>query len=346
MRNGPSVFASIYLTLEAGANCHLPPCFVSSSSPYDVYETTNESNHPRLSVPLSRHRSTFLIAFHRPFLKTSLDPLRRPQKLQSSPPSWHLPPRMLGRPVRRRRHPTSSCFSSATRLSVSTRARHLAGHQTLYPPYPIHRRESSSSLGPSVFLPSPLILYLSVGLRPLPLHITPSCDSSLLHSTSLHSLADAADARPIAPGKSSLLLRFTDDDFLTEDETSATIGVDFKVKTLEVDGKRYKLSIWDTAGQERFRTLTSSYYRGAQGVILGEQGTALLVTSSVAVAVIVGFPNNSKLCCTEQMGYMTVTFPTTPLFRVSSILPLSRSYLERLLHFSLSPRRGDLTVWT
>ncbi|RSH90484.1 hypothetical protein EHS25_001089 [Saitozyma podzolica] len=69
-------------------------------------------------------------------------------------------------------------------------------------------------------------------------------------------------------GKSSLLLRFTDDDFLTEDETSATIGVDFKVKTLEVDGKRYKLSIWDTAGQERFRTLTSSYYRGAQGVIL------------------------------------------------------------------------------
>jgi Ras-related protein Rab-18 len=45
--------------------------------------------------------------------------------------------------------------------------------------------------------------------------------------------------------------------------------VDFKVKTLEVDGVRYKLSIWDTAGQERFRTLTSSYYRGAQGVILG-----------------------------------------------------------------------------
>ncbi|CAO3660204.1 unnamed protein product [Umbelopsis ramanniana] len=37
---------------------------------------------------------------------------------------------------------------------------------------------------------------------------------------------------------------------------------------MEVDGKRYKLTIWDTAGQERFRTLTSSYYRGAQGVIL------------------------------------------------------------------------------
>ncbi|KAK1926692.1 putative ras-related protein rab-18 [Papiliotrema laurentii] len=69
-------------------------------------------------------------------------------------------------------------------------------------------------------------------------------------------------------GKSSLLLRFTDDDFLSEEETTATIGVDFRSKSVEVGGKRYKLSIWDTAGQERFRTLTSSYYRGAQAVIL------------------------------------------------------------------------------
>ncbi|TPX49179.1 hypothetical protein SeMB42_g02707 [Synchytrium endobioticum] len=69
-------------------------------------------------------------------------------------------------------------------------------------------------------------------------------------------------------GKSSLLLRFTDDTWLQPDEVSATIGVDFKVKMVEVDGKRFKLTIWDTAGQERFRTLTSSYYRGAQGVVL------------------------------------------------------------------------------
>ncbi|GAA5845007.1 hypothetical protein JCM3766R1_004846 [Sporobolomyces carnicolor] len=69
-------------------------------------------------------------------------------------------------------------------------------------------------------------------------------------------------------GKSSLLLRFTDETFLSPEETSATIGVDFKVKVVERRNKRWKLSIWDTAGQERFRTLTSSYYRGAQGVIL------------------------------------------------------------------------------
>ncbi|KAK1790771.1 hypothetical protein P4O66_014619 [Electrophorus voltai] len=67
-------------------------------------------------------------------------------------------------------------------------------------------------------------------------------------------------------GKSSLLLRFTDDTF--DPELAATIGVDFKVKTVAVDGNRAKLAIWDTAGQERFRTLTPSYYRGAQGVIL------------------------------------------------------------------------------
>ncbi|BGP13017.1 hypothetical protein JCM10213_008008 [Rhodosporidiobolus nylandii] len=83
-------------------------------------------------------------------------------------------------------------------------------------------------------------------------------------------------------GKSSLLLRFTDETFLSPDETSATIGVDFKVKLMERKNKRWKLSIWDTAGQERFRTLTSSYYRGAQGVILVYDITARDTFDSLA----------------------------------------------------------------
>ncbi|KAK7353657.1 hypothetical protein VNO80_19108 [Phaseolus coccineus] len=66
-------------------------------------------------------------------------------------------------------------------------------------------------------------------------------------------------------GKSSLLLCFTSDSF---EDLSPTIGVDFKVKYLNMEGKKLKLAIWDTAGQERFRTLTSSYYRGAQGIIM------------------------------------------------------------------------------
>jgi len=58
----------------------------------------------------------------------------------------------------------------------------------------------------------------------------------------------------------------TEDQFDPEQE--ATIGVDFKVKVMDNQGNKVKLAIWDTAGQERFRTLTPSYYRGAQGAIL------------------------------------------------------------------------------
>jgi len=67
-------------------------------------------------------------------------------------------------------------------------------------------------------------------------------------------------------GKSSIVARYTDDFF--EEGMAATIGVDFRVKTVTVGEKRVKLTIWDTAGQERFRTLSGSYYRGAQIAIL------------------------------------------------------------------------------
>ncbi|KAG6791500.1 hypothetical protein POTOM_000621 [Populus tomentosa] len=67
-------------------------------------------------------------------------------------------------------------------------------------------------------------------------------------------------------GKSCLLLRFADDSYL--ESYISTIGVDFKIRTVEQDGKTIKLQIWDTAGQERFRTITSSYYRGAHGIII------------------------------------------------------------------------------
>ncbi|KAM0030590.1 putative small GTP-binding protein [Helianthus debilis subsp. tardiflorus] len=67
-------------------------------------------------------------------------------------------------------------------------------------------------------------------------------------------------------GKSCLLLRFADDSYL--DSYISTIGVDFKIRTVEQDAKVIKLQIWDTAGQERFRTITSSYYRGAHGIIV------------------------------------------------------------------------------
>ncbi|CAF2136938.1 unnamed protein product [Brassica napus] len=67
-------------------------------------------------------------------------------------------------------------------------------------------------------------------------------------------------------GKSCLLLRFSDGSFTTSFIT--TIGIDFKIRTIELDDKRIKLQIWDTAGQERFRTITTAYYRGAMGILL------------------------------------------------------------------------------
>jgi Ras-related protein Rab-1A len=67
-------------------------------------------------------------------------------------------------------------------------------------------------------------------------------------------------------GKSCMLTRFADKTFSAS--YISTIGVDFKISTFDLDGKRVKLQIWDTAGQERFRTITSSYYRGAHGILL------------------------------------------------------------------------------
>ena len=58
-------------------------------------------------------------------------------------------------------------------------------------------------------------------------------------------------------GKSCIMSRFADDSY-TESYIS-TIGVDFKIRTIEVLGEIVKLQIWDTAGQERYRAITSSY---------------------------------------------------------------------------------------
>ena len=67
-------------------------------------------------------------------------------------------------------------------------------------------------------------------------------------------------------GKSSLILRYTEETFSSKLVNS--IGVDFKMKKKEIDGKIIKVQIWDTAGHERFRSITYSYYRGANAIII------------------------------------------------------------------------------
>nr|XP_042135362.1 ras-related protein Rab-13 isoform X1 [Peromyscus maniculatus bairdii] len=67
-------------------------------------------------------------------------------------------------------------------------------------------------------------------------------------------------------GKTCLIIRFAEDNF--NSTYISTIGIDFKIRTVEIEGKRIKLQVWDTAGQERFKTITTAYYRGAMGIIL------------------------------------------------------------------------------
>ncbi|XP_030321142.1 ras-related protein Rab-13 isoform X2 [Calypte anna] len=67
-------------------------------------------------------------------------------------------------------------------------------------------------------------------------------------------------------GKTCLIIRFAEDNFTST--YISTIGIDFKIRTVDIDGKKIKLQVWDTAGQERFKTITTAYYRGAVGIIL------------------------------------------------------------------------------
>ncbi|KAJ3445382.1 ras and ef-hand domain-containing protein [Anaeramoeba flamelloides] len=67
-------------------------------------------------------------------------------------------------------------------------------------------------------------------------------------------------------GKTCFLQQYCDRDFNVNSGT--TIGVDFRFSMIVLDGKTYKMQIWDTAGQERFRTITTSYYRDADGIIV------------------------------------------------------------------------------
>ncbi|KAJ6659136.1 hypothetical protein lerEdw1_019439 [Lerista edwardsae] len=94
------------------------------------------------------------------------------------------------------------------------------------------------------------------------LEMTSSCHyqtSRLPSSTGLHTLEGTQAAEAVYAG---LEIRGRRENYIT------TIGVDFKIRTVEINGEKVKLQIWDTAGQERFRTITSTYYRGTHGVIV------------------------------------------------------------------------------
>uniref|UniRef100_H3CKH3 RAS and EF-hand domain containing n=1 Tax=Tetraodon nigroviridis TaxID=99883 RepID=H3CKH3_TETNG len=90
-----------------------------------------------------------------------------------------------------------------------------------------------------------------------------SADLGYMTSEKAYRIVLAGDA---AVGKSSFLLRLCKNEFKVS--SSATLGVDFQMKTLIVDGQPVLLQLWDTAGQERFRSIAKSYFRRADGVLL------------------------------------------------------------------------------
>ena len=100
--------------------------------------------------------------------------------------------------------------------------------------------------------------------------------------------------------KNVQFFRFADDTFNTT--FNSTIGIDFKIKTVEVHGKKIKLHIWDTAGQERFQTITTSYYRFVHSsdvknnrtVSEGRTEFYLYTTSRIPKALKV-YPNGLKI---------------------------------------------------
>eukprot|EP00899_Mesostigma_viride_P009616 jgi/Mesvir1/18656/Mv17156-RA.1 len=102
----------------------------------------------------------------------------------------------------------------------------------------------------------PIIIGLPIATKACRLESNPSPIRGYSPTT-----VDACWTAEPAPGTYPAVASFSTS-FIT------TIGIDFKIRTVELDGKRIKLQIWDTAGQERFRTITTAYYRGAMGILL------------------------------------------------------------------------------
>ena len=67
-------------------------------------------------------------------------------------------------------------------------------------------------------------------------------------------------------GKSALMNRFVDDQYL--ENYNPTIGVDFKIKSIDANQKKVKMQLWDTAGTEKFKNITNAYYKGTHGVVV------------------------------------------------------------------------------
>ncbi|XP_077961398.1 ras-related protein Rab-34 isoform X3 [Gasterosteus aculeatus] len=114
---------------------------------------------------------------------------------------------------------------------------------------------------PMCFSPN-AALHVKDGFHP---QVKAACQLQKTDTVSFN-LAKVIVVGDVAVGKTCLISRFRKGAF--EKNYKATIGVDFEMERFEVLGVPYSLQLWDTAGQERFKCIASTYYRGAQAIIV------------------------------------------------------------------------------
>lgn len=140
-------------------------------------------------------------------------------------------------------------------------------------------------------------------------------------------------------GKSSLMRRYVDNQY--SEGYIATIGVDFKIKTLMVGDIMVKLQLWDTAGQERFQSITQTYYRGCDGVFL--------VVDMTNVQTLRELPRKWMSEVTRYCGIKDKDDPHAPVMIVlankcdkTKELQIKDAHLKGLLvsHFKTSAKEG------
>ena len=98
---------------------------------------------------------------------------------------------------------------------------------------------------------------------------------------------------PSSSGKTSLLVRFIDDEF--DEKTLNTIGIELKSMTLKVEDQAVRLQIWDTQGQEKYLSLTRQYFRGCSGAVI-----VFDLTNRKSLESIEQFVENFKSECSAE----------------------------------------------
>ncbi len=103
-------------------------------------------------------------------------------------------------------------------------------------------------------------------------------------------------------GKTSLLLRLTDNVTVAECPVEKLIGWDFKIKPLTIDDRNIKLQIWDTAGQERYRAIAKAYYRNSHAILFVYDVTCKESFEDIERWIQQVTPDASQRCCMWIIG--------------------------------------------